>query len=183
MTLALNRLLHRSLSPALILAASVALGACSSDENPMGPSPAPEPDPAPSLYEVVIDLSHLTVLGTCESASDNAGDFDYTIAIWRRDANDKYILHRELTGSFKGYPEQTHRIDKVERFRVLAGKNYYVGVKATDTDPYPNSDDYVGYAQDVNKAGGQLEYDHLLKIGNGTCGLTLEYTATEIPIL
>jgi len=167
----------------LILAASASLGACSSDENPMGPSPEPTPEPAPTLYEVQIALSHLTVLGTCESASDNAGDFDYTIEVWRRDANDKYIKHKELTGSFQGYPEQTHRIDKIEKFRVPAGKNYYVGVKATDTDPYPNSDDYVGYAQDVNKAGGQLEYDHLLKIGNGSCGMTLEYTATEIPIL
>jgi len=39
----------------------------------------------------------------------------------------------------------------------------------------------VGYAQDVNTTGGQLEYDHRLKIGGSGCGMTLTYTAEEIP--
>jgi hypothetical protein len=103
--------------------------------------------------------------------------------LWRRDPNDKYVLDKEITGSFSGFPQQTHAIKRLEKFQVLAGKNYYVGVKATDTDPWPNSDDYVGYAQDVNTAGGQLKYDHLLKIGNSSCGLSLTYTATEIPVI
>lgn len=167
----------------LALTAMASLGACSSDSNPMAPAPAPMPDPGPTLYEVQIDLSHIEVLGTCESASDNAGDFDYTIAVWRRNYDDKYILERELTGSFQGYPQQTHNIKQLLRFRVPADKNYYVGFKATDTDPWPNADDYVGYAQEVDKAGGQAFYNHLLEIGNSSCGLSLTYTATEIPII
>lgn len=50
-------------------------------------------------------------------------------------------------------------------------------------DPIGNADDYVGYGQDVNKAGGQLDYDHKLTIGDGSCGMDLTYTAKEIPVI
>lgn len=178
--------LPKLVSLAVSIALAFVIAACGSDENPMSPSPEPDPDPLtppePSLYEVQIALSHLNVVGSCDGAG-NPGEFDYTIEIWARDPNDKYILQRELTGSFEGDTNDTHAVIHLENFRVLAGKNYYVGFKATDRDPAFNEDDYVGYAQDVNKAGGQLEYEHLLRIGGDACGMTLFYTATEIPVI
>jgi hypothetical protein len=103
----------------------------------------------------------MTVVGTCDG-SDNPGDFDYTIEIWGRDTNGHYVEYNEITGHFEGYAGQTKTLDHVETFYVDPGKNYYVGFKATDVDPSGNPDDYVGYEQDVNKAGGQLHYDHEL---------------------
>jgi hypothetical protein len=177
--------LPNRLSLPMAFALALTLGACGSDDNPMSPSPDPEPDPStqpePSLYEVQIALSHLKVLGTCDG-DGNPGEFDYTIEIWARDPNDKYVLQNELTGSFEGDANEIRSVIHLERFRVLAGKNYYVGFKATDRDPIGNEDDYVGYAQDVNTAGGQLEYDHRLRIGGEGCGMSLLYTATEIPM-
>jgi len=178
--------ISRLLSLFLTLTLSLSLGACFSDTT-MGPSRTPDdgdtdPSPAkPKLYEVRIDLSHIKVLGTCDGA-DNPGDFEYTIEIWGRDEGNHYVKHKELTGHFTGYAEQTHRIGHVETFLVEPGKNYYVGFKATDEDPAGNADDYVGYAQDVNTTGGQLEYHHLLKIGGSGCGLSLTYTAKEVPL-
>jgi hypothetical protein len=176
--------LPRLLSLPLTLALALSLGACGSDDNPMSPSPDPDPvsPPEPILYEIQIALSHLKVLGSCDG-EDNPGEFEYTIEIWARDPNDKYVLQNELKGSFTGDSGDVLDITRTERFQVLADKNYYVGFKASDGDPIGNEDDYVGYAQDVNTAGGQLDYDHQLKIGGSGCGMTLTYTATEIPVI
>lgn len=178
--------LPKFMSLTLAFALALTLGACGSDENPMSPLPDPDPDPEtqpePTLYEVQIALSYLRVVGSCDG-DGNPGEFDYTIEIWARDPNDTYVLQNELTGSFSGDAGDMHAITHLERFQVLTGKNYYVGVKATDGDPIGNEDDYVGYAQDVNTAGGQLDYDHLLRIGGDGCGMTLRYTATEIPVI
>jgi len=95
---------------------------------------------------------------------------------------EKYQLVKEITGSFTKRGGQTYGIDRIEEFRVKNGLNYYVGVKATERDGAFNEDDYVGYAQDVNKAGGQAFYNHVLAIGSGGCEMTLHYTAEEIPI-
>lgn len=168
-----------SLIPTLALA--LTLGSCGADDNPMRPAPDPV-IPEANTYEVQIELSHLTVVGTCDG-DGNPGEFDYTIEIWARDPNDRYVLEQEITGSFVGDAGEIHAITRTESFTILAGKNYYVGVKATDGDPVGNEDDYVGYAQDVNTAGGQAVYDHLLRIGGDGCGMTLKYKAREIPVI
>ena len=165
---------------------ALSLAGCSSDDSPMAPA-AVDPPPAPTLYEVQIDMGKFQVNGDCDKdpiiGGPNPGEFDYTIEIWARDANDKYQLIEEIKGSFTKRGGQSYTIDRLEKFRVLANKNYYVGVKATEKDGIGNEDDYVGYEQDVNKAGGTLDYDHSLTIGGDGCGLTFTYTAKEIPVI
>jgi len=168
-----------------VLALALAIGACGSDDNPMGPTPDPEPDPEtlpePTEYVVEILISDIEVLGSCDGEG-NPGDFEYTIEIWGRNANDTYILHEELTGNFSGDTGDRHGVSHFERFRVPAGKNYYVGFKATDQDPVGNEADFVGYEQNVNRTGGQAYYEHLLRIGGNGCGMVLDYSARELPV-
>lgn len=169
----------------LLLVLMLTLTACSSDDNPVAPQVEADP-PAPVLYEVQIDLDEFEINGDCDAdpiiGGANPGEFDYTIEIWARNYDNKYAMIRELTGSFTRRGGQTYGIGQRIGFRVEAGKNYYVGFKATEKDGVGNPDDYVGYDQDVNKAGGQLFYDHELTIGDGGCGMSLTYTAEEIVI-
>ena len=178
--------LTRLLALAALTALTIGLAGCSSDDNPTAPPAEDTPD-EPTLYEVQIDMGKFKINGDCDKdpiiGDPNPGEFDYTIEIWARDPNDKYQLIEEIKGSFTKRGGQTYTIDRLERFRVMADKNYYVGVKATEKDGIGNADDYVGYAQDVNKAGGKLDYDHSLTIGDGGCGLTFTYTAKEIPVI
>jgi hypothetical protein len=173
----------------LTIALALSLGACMSDDSPMGPeaetSPTAEAAPEADYYDVQIDLSHFKVVSDCDKdpiiGDPNPGEFDYTIEIWARNDEGVYRRVQEIKGSFTKRGGQTFSIDRIESFRVKNGLNYYVGVKATETDGILG-DDYVGYAQDVNKAGGQLTYDHKLTIGSGGCKLYFYYDAEEIPI-
>lgn len=172
-----------------MLAAGALLAACSSDGNPAGPGAAddesgsnPPPGPEPTMYNVVIFLDRIEVLGTCEGDPSNPGEFEYEVAAYGRNEADVYLLRYHLFGSFLGEDGESYRLSRFTNFPVPAGKNYYVGFKATDDDPWPNEDEYVGYAQEVNRAGGQLEYSHRLQIGDNGCGLALYFTAREDPI-
>lgn len=179
--------LKKLLLLAVLTIMATSLAACSSDDSPTAPAAADDSQRDPILYEVQIDMGNFKINGDCDKdpiiGDPNPGEFDYTIEIWARDANDKYQLVEEITGSFTKRGGQSYTIDRLERFQVLANKNYYVGVKATEKDGIGNADDYVGYEQDVNKAGGQLNYDHSLTIGDGGCGMTFTYTAKEIPVI
>jgi hypothetical protein len=181
-----HRKLKKLLAVTLLLALASLLGACSADDNPVAPAQN-DPPREPILYEIQIDLDKIKIDGDCDRdpliGDANPGEFDYTIEIWARDPNDTYVLEEEIKGSFTKRGGQTYTLDRMENFQVLTGKNYYVGFKATERDGIANDDDYVGYAQDVNKTGGQLDYDHTLTIGDGGCGLTLTYTAKEIPVI
>lgn len=181
-----NSRLKKLLNMTVLMALATFLTACSSSDNPVAPAQE-EPTRAPILYQVVIELDKIKINGDCDSdprfGDPNPGEFDYTIEIWARDPNDRYEMVEEITGSFTKRGGQSYTLDRMETFQVLADKNYYVGFKATERDPLGNPDDYVGYEQDVNKAGGQLIYDHSLTIGGGGCGMTLTYTAEEIPVI
>jgi hypothetical protein len=175
------------LSLALLAFLATSLNAClSGDENPMGPSAEAGPEAETSYYQVKVDLSHFKVVNDCDKdprfGDPNPGEFDYTIEVWAVNHTGRHALVKELTGSFTKRGGQTYQIDRLVEFRVKNGDNYYVGVKATERDGAFNDDDYVGYEQDVNKAGGQLYYDHKLVIGSGGCKMEFHYTAEEIPI-
>ncbi|MFN8179261.1 MAG: hypothetical protein U0167_15120 [bacterium] len=166
------------------LATSLSLGACFQDTS-LGPSSdnrGTNPPPTqPSTYDVTVALSHLTVLGTCDGPND-PGEFQYQIEIWARDHDDHYVLRKRMYGYFTGYVGQTQRIDHAVTFSVEPGKSYYVDFKAVETDGAGDPDDYVGEAQAVNTAGGELHHDRSLKIGGSGCSLSLSYTADERPI-
>ena len=183
-----HSLFSKLLNVSLILILSTSLGACMGDDNPVGPA-APAPDtttdpevPAgPAYYDVTIDLSHFKIITDCDPGpTQGGGEFVYTIVIHAQDHSEKYQLVKKITGSFEGGNGSSHNLGRVQRFRLREGLKYYVGVKATERDGFANDDDYVGYKQDVNKAGGQLLYNHVLTIGKDSCKLSLTYTAEEV---
>lgn len=115
---------HRLGALLLALAISLSLGACTSD-NPMSPTAdgdggEPAGGNEPSLYAVEIDLSHIKIVADCDKdpiiGGPNPGEFDYTITIWGRDANDVYVKHREITGEFTKRGGQTYSLDTYEDF-------------------------------------------------------------------
>ncbi len=182
-----RRLTSKLLNAALMLILATSLGACGGGDDLAGPSPATETetdtDPAPpTTYEVRVNLSHFKIVADCDPGiTQGDGEFEYTIEIWGK-ATTTYNRVRKYTGSFTRGNGETYGLSRTVTFRLPAGGKYYVSVKATEKDGFLNGDDYLGYKYATNDVGGRLDSNHELRIGGGTCKLTLYYSARETPL-
>jgi predicted small lipoprotein YifL len=171
--------MSRRLSSLIALAALAAstLTSCGTD-----PPTAPRSDPNAGKHEITVEVNHFKIIGDCEPAEGNPGEFSYAVRILTLGSVDTlaYTLGNLTGGAGATNQPASHTLRFIMDPKAGAGfefeprcTEYDNGVADARMNEYGTTREHR-YSSGTNWNNGLK----IIRLGDGECGYEVEYSVS-----